>query len=98
MSLVLEVDGTRQIRERVREGTIATDLMKPISVPLFFFSDGIVDAVNATGAFLYMTDALLRGDAKGPFTDDRKSTGYEDQLLGEEDVQPVRPAVQATRG
>jgi ABC-2 type transport system permease protein len=41
MSLVLEVDGTRLIREKVREGTIATDLMKPISLPLYFFSDGI---------------------------------------------------------
>jgi ABC-2 type transport system permease protein len=41
MSLILEVDGTRLIREKVREGTIATDLMKPISVPLYFFSDGI---------------------------------------------------------
>ena len=40
MSLVLEVDGTRLIREKVREGTIATDLMKPISVPIYFFSDG----------------------------------------------------------
>jgi len=41
MSLVLEVDGTRMIRERIREGSIATDLMKPISLPLYFFSDGI---------------------------------------------------------
>lgn len=40
MSLILEVDGTRLIREKLREGTIATDLMKPISVPLYFFSDG----------------------------------------------------------
>jgi ABC-2 type transport system permease protein len=40
MSLILEVDGTRLIREKVREGTIATDLMKPISVPIYFFSDG----------------------------------------------------------
>ncbi|MBV9646808.1 MAG: ABC-2 family transporter protein [Candidatus Eremiobacteraeota bacterium] len=40
MSLVLEVDGTRMIREKVREGTIAVDLMKPISLPLYFFSDG----------------------------------------------------------
>jgi ABC-2 type transport system permease protein len=40
MSLVLEVDGTRLIREKLREGTIATDLMKPISLPLYFFSDG----------------------------------------------------------
>jgi len=41
MSLVLELDGTRMIREKVREGTIATDLMKPISLPLYFFSDGV---------------------------------------------------------
>jgi ABC-2 type transport system permease protein len=40
MSLILEVDGTRMIRDKVREGTIATDLMKPISLPLYFFSDG----------------------------------------------------------
>ncbi len=45
MSLVLEVDGTRQIQTRVREGTIATDLMKPISLPLFFFSDGFGETV-----------------------------------------------------
>ncbi len=41
MSLILEVDGTRLIREKVREGSIATDLMKPISLPFYFFSDGI---------------------------------------------------------
>jgi len=41
MSLILEIDGTRAIRERIREGTIATDLMKPISLPLYFFSDGV---------------------------------------------------------
>jgi ABC-2 type transport system permease protein len=41
MSLVLEIDGTRMIRDKIREGTIATDLMKPISLPLYFFSDGL---------------------------------------------------------
>jgi ABC-2 type transport system permease protein len=45
MSLILEVDGTRLIREKVREGTIATDLMKPISVPAYFFSDGFGQTV-----------------------------------------------------
>lgn len=40
MSLVLEIDGTRMIRDKIREGTIATDMMKPISLPLYFFSDG----------------------------------------------------------
>ncbi|MBV8600934.1 MAG: ABC-2 family transporter protein [Candidatus Eremiobacteraeota bacterium] len=41
MSLILEVDGTRMIREKLREGTIATDFMKPISPALYFFSDGL---------------------------------------------------------
>lgn len=41
MSLVLEVDGTRLIREKIRDGSIATDLMKPISLPMYFFSDGL---------------------------------------------------------
>jgi ABC-2 type transport system permease protein len=41
MSLVLEIDGTRLIREKLRDGTIATDLMKPIVVPFYFFSDGV---------------------------------------------------------
>lgn len=45
MSLILEVDGTRLIREKVREGTIATDLMKPISIPFYFFSDGVGQTV-----------------------------------------------------
>ncbi len=45
MSLILEIDGTRAIREKVREGTIATDLMKPISLPLYFFSDGVGQTV-----------------------------------------------------
>jgi ABC-2 type transport system permease protein len=40
MSLILEVDGTRLIRDKVRDGSIATDLMKPISPALYFFSDG----------------------------------------------------------
>jgi ABC-2 type transport system permease protein len=45
MSLILEIDGTRAIREKVREGTIATDLMKPIVLPLYFFSDGFGQTV-----------------------------------------------------
>ena len=41
MSLILEIDGTRLIREKIREGSIATDLMKPISPAFYFFSDGL---------------------------------------------------------
>jgi len=45
MSLVLEIDGTRAIREKIREGSIATDLMKPIVLPFYFFSDGFGQTV-----------------------------------------------------
>jgi len=45
MSLVLEVDGTRLIQTKMREGTIATDLMKPINLMGYFFSDGIGQTV-----------------------------------------------------
>jgi len=57
MSLILEVDGTRIIRERLREGTIATDLMKPISPALFFFSDGL--GQTALHALLILPALLL---------------------------------------
>jgi ABC-2 type transport system permease protein len=71
MSLVLEVDGTRMIREKVREGTIATDLMKPISLPLYFFSDGIGQTVLHA---LFIVPSLLFAlllvhiDVPGPAT------------------------------
>ncbi|MDE2571256.1 MAG: ABC-2 family transporter protein [bacterium] len=41
LSLIFEVDGTRQLREKIRLGTIATDLLKPISIPGSLFSDGV---------------------------------------------------------
>lgn len=57
MSLVLEVDGTRMIRDHVREGTIAIDLMKPISLPFYFFSDGFGKA--AFSAFTILPSLLF---------------------------------------
>jgi ABC-2 type transport system permease protein len=57
MSLILEVDGTRLIREKIREGTIATDLMKPISMPAYFFSDGL--GSTALHAFLVVPSLLF---------------------------------------
>ncbi|TAM59881.1 hypothetical protein EPN52_06860 [bacterium] len=41
LSLIFEVDGTRQLREKIRLGTIATDLLKPVSLPGSLFSDGV---------------------------------------------------------
>ena len=57
MSLILEPDGTRMIRDKIREGTIATDMMKPISVPVYFFSDGFGQA--AFHAILIVPALLL---------------------------------------
>jgi len=45
MSLILSVDGTWLLREKIREGTIETDLIKPISIPLYLFSDGFGQAL-----------------------------------------------------
>jgi ABC-2 type transport system permease protein len=69
MSLVLEIDGTRAIREKIREGTIATDLMKPISLPLYFFSDGVgmtlLHAILIVPA-LVLSLAIVRIDVPPP--------------------------------
>jgi ABC-2 type transport system permease protein len=40
MGLILDIDQTRLIVEKLHDGSIATDFMKPINVPLYFFSDG----------------------------------------------------------
>ena len=40
MGLVLDIDQTRLLHDKLHDGSIATDFMKPISVPLYFFSDG----------------------------------------------------------
>ncbi|MBV8425197.1 MAG: ABC-2 family transporter protein [Candidatus Eremiobacteraeota bacterium] len=40
MSLVMDIDQTRLLVEKLEDGSIATDFMKPINVPLYFFSDG----------------------------------------------------------
>ncbi len=40
MGLVLDIDQTRAIYEKLHDGSIATDFMKPIVVPFYFFADG----------------------------------------------------------
>ncbi len=70
MSLILEIDGTRMIRDKIREGGIATDLMKPISLPLYFFSDGIgqtlLHALLIIPALAVALLLDLRVDVPGP--------------------------------
>ena len=40
MGLVLDIDQTRALYEKLHNGSIATDFMKPIVVPFYFFADG----------------------------------------------------------
>jgi ABC-type uncharacterized transport system permease subunit len=40
MGLVMDIDQTRLLHDSLADGSIATDFMKPIIVPLYFFSDG----------------------------------------------------------
>lgn len=40
MGLVMDIDQTRTLHDKLHSGGIATDFMKPINVPLYFFSDG----------------------------------------------------------
>ena len=58
--------------------------------------DGDADSLDHTGRLIRQ---FLRGDAHGPITDRKQSTGYEEDLLGaiaDKNVAP--PAIQATRG
>ena len=41
VGLIYNVDGAYVIREKIREGSIAIDLMRPISLPLYVFADTI---------------------------------------------------------
>ena len=52
MSLVLDIDQTRLIHDKLHDGSIATDFMKPINVPAYFFSDG-------TGEVLFHATLIL---------------------------------------
>jgi ABC-2 type transport system permease protein len=40
MGLVMDIDQTRLLHDKLHNGSIATDFMKPISVPLYLFADG----------------------------------------------------------
>jgi ABC-2 type transport system permease protein len=40
MSLIFDIDQTRTLHDKLHDGSIATDFMKPINVPLYLFSDG----------------------------------------------------------
>ena len=69
MSLVMDIDQTRLLYEKLHDGSIATDFMKPISVPLYFFSDGTGEVLfHATLIVPSLVFALLivHIDVPGP--------------------------------
>jgi len=56
LGLIFGVNGAYVIREKIREGGIAIDLMRPISVPLYIFAD----TAGQTGfAIVQIVPALL---------------------------------------
>ncbi len=56
LGLLYNVNGAYVIREKIREGNIAIDLMRPISVPLYVFAD----TVGQSGfALVQMVPSLL---------------------------------------
>ncbi len=57
MGLVLDIDQTSILHDKLHNGSIATDFMKPISVPLYLFSDGTGEVVFH--AFLILPALLL---------------------------------------
>jgi ABC-2 type transport system permease protein len=40
MGLVLDIDQTKLLHDKLHDGSIVVDMMKPISVPLYLFADG----------------------------------------------------------
>src|SRR5260370_9287609 len=40
MGIVMDIDQTRALKDKLHDGTIATDFLKPIIVPFYFFADG----------------------------------------------------------
>ncbi|GAC1419371.1 MAG: ABC-2 family transporter protein [Candidatus Velthaea sp.] len=57
MGLVLDIDQTRLLHDKLHNGTIASDFLRPISVPLYFFSDGTGEVIFH--AFLIVPSLLL---------------------------------------
>jgi ABC-2 type transport system permease protein len=40
MGIVMDIDQTRALKDKLHDGSIATDFLKPIIVPFYFFADG----------------------------------------------------------
>jgi ABC-2 type transport system permease protein len=71
MGLVMDIDQTRLLYEKLHTGGIATDFMKPIIVPLYLFADGsgevIFHAVLIVPSLL-LALLIVHIDVPGPLT------------------------------
>jgi ABC-2 type transport system permease protein len=45
IGIVMDIDQTRALYDKLHDGSIATDFMKPIIVPLYFFADGTGEVI-----------------------------------------------------
>jgi ABC-2 type transport system permease protein len=45
MGLILDIDQTRLLHDKLHDGSIVVDMMKPISVPLYLFADGTGEVI-----------------------------------------------------
>jgi ABC-2 type transport system permease protein len=71
MGLVMDIDQTRSLHDKLHDGSIATDFMKPISVPLYLFADGTGEVLfHATLIVPSLVLALfiVHVDVPGPLT------------------------------
>jgi len=65
MGLVLDIDSTHLLHDKLHDGSIATDFLKPIFVPLYFFCDGMGDVLfrlALVGPSLALALLLVRFD------------------------------------
>jgi ABC-2 type transport system permease protein len=70
MGLVMDIDQTRLLYDKLHSGNIATDFMKPIIVPLYLFADGsgevLFHAVLIVPSLL-LALLIVHIDVPGPF-------------------------------
>jgi ABC-2 type transport system permease protein len=45
MGLILDIDQTRLLHDKLHDGSIVVDMMKPISVPFYLFADGTGEVI-----------------------------------------------------
>jgi len=70
MGLVMDIDQTRLLHDKLHNGSIATDFMKPIVVPLYFFADGSGEVLFHAALIvpsLLLALLIVHIDVPGPF-------------------------------